>query len=297
MRGVYQFIDYRRFLEHWFQEQKRKKRHFSHRWFAKKAGITSPSLLKAVMDGKRNLTSRSIEQVSAAMDLSFKEMRYFTHLVHFNQAKTAREKQEHYAVLRSMAGTVGEAVLKPDQYDYYDKWHTSVLRELVCLHDFKEDWALLGRAVMPPISAAEARKGVELLVKLGLVARKEDGRYRQTRAAIIADGAATHLAVRSFMDTMLDHAKLALHGVDRKERHISSITLGASPAVYDALVAEVQAFKDRVKAIVSRDPDSSRVYHLNLGLFPGSIDVGTLPGAAPTGPGADTPSEGKEEQP
>jgi hypothetical protein len=44
------------------------------------------------------------------------------------------------------------------------------------------------------------------------------------------------------------------------------------------LVAEIQAFKDRVKAIVSRDEDSSRVYHLNLELFPGSEDVAPLRG-------------------
>lgn len=273
MKGVYQFIDYRKFLEHYYQEQKRRKRNFSHRWFAKKAGISSPSFLKAVMDGKRNLTSRVIERFCAALELGFKESRYFTNLVHFNQAKTAREKQEFYAVLRSMAGSVNEAVLKSGQYDYYDKWYTSVLRELVCLHDFREDYALMGRTVIPPITASEARRAVELLVKLDLIARKEDGSYRQTRSAISADGTVTSLALRSFMETMLEHAKLALHGMDRRERHISSLTIGISAAGYDALVAEIQAFKDRVKSMANQDPHSSRVYHLNLGLFPGSQDV------------------------
>jgi uncharacterized protein (TIGR02147 family) len=238
--------------------------------------VSSPSFLKAVMDGKRNLTSRMIERFCAALEFSFKEGRYFTHLVHFNQAKTAREKQEHYAVLRSMAGTVNESILRSDQYDYYDKWYVSVLRELVCLHDFRDDYALLGRTVTPPITASEARKGVELLVKLGLVARKEDGAYRQTRSAISADGAVTSLAVRSFIETMLEQAKQSIHGMDRGERHVSSLTIGISAAGYDALVAEIRAFKDRVKALAHRDEGTSRVYHLSLGLIPGSRDVGDL---------------------
>lgn len=295
MKGIYQFIDYRKFLEHYYQEQKRRKRNFSHRFFASKAGITSPSFLKAVMDGKRNLTSRTIEQFCAALELNFKECRYFTNLVHFNQAKTAREKQEYYAVLRSMGGIVNEAILSSSQYDYYDKWYTSILRELVCLRDFSEDYALVARTVIPPITASEARKAVDLLLKLGLLARKEDGSFRQTNAAISADGAVASLARRAFMETMLEHAKRALHEIDKQERHISSMTIGISPAGYDVLVAEIQAFKDRVKAIVSREEDSSRVYHLNLGLFPGSRDVRSPP--RNPGPSGENAGGGEDRKP
>ncbi len=273
MKGVFQFIDYRKFLESYYHEQKKRKRNFSYRFFAQKAGITSPSFLKAVIDGKRNLTSRVIEKFCRALELNDKESKYFASLVHFNQAKTAGEKQEFYALLRSMSGGVQEKILKAGQYDYFDKWYNPILRELICLYDFQDDHERIAKSLNPPITPSEVKKGIQLMMKLGLVDRKGDGTYMQTGAAISADDSITSLALRSFMSAILDHAKLALHEIDKSERHISNLTLGVSPACYDILVAEMKAFKDRVKAIVSRDEHSSRVYHLTLGLFPASRNM------------------------
>lgn len=277
MKEVFQFLDYRKFLEFFYQEQKRSKRNFSYRYFAQKAGITSPSFLKAVTEGKRNLSSKSIEQFCKAIDFKAKEARYFTHLVLFNQSKTAMEKQEYYAVLRSMSDTIQEDTLKSEQYGYYDKWYTSVLRELICLYDFQDNYELIANTVLPPITNVEAKKSIELLLRLSLIVRNADGSYQQIRTAIKADGSMSSLSVRNFMDTMLDHARQALHGMDRSERHISSITLGISPVAYATLLGEIQAFKDRVKAIVNKDEEGTRVYHLNLGLFPGSRGIKSLP--------------------
>jgi uncharacterized protein (TIGR02147 family) len=282
MTGVFDFIDYRKFLGYFYQEQKRLKKNFSYRYFALKAGFASPSFLKAVMEGKRNLSPKSIEQFCTAINFNTKEARYFTHLVLFNQAKTAMEKQEYYAVLRTLAGAIKEDTLKNNQYDYYDKWYTPILRELLCLHDFRNDFNLIAKTVLPPITPAEAKKSVDLLLKHSLIARNSNGSYRQTSSAIKADGALNSQAVRSFMESVLEHAKQALHSMDKSERHLSSITLGVSPAAYLMLVEEIHAFKDRVKAIVKNDDASSRVYHLNLGLFPGSRSLNPSEHTPPT---------------
>jgi uncharacterized protein (TIGR02147 family) len=276
MKPVYQFIDYRKFLDYYYQEKKKHTRHFSYRFFAAKAGINSPSFLKRVIDGKRNLTSKAIEKFAKALKLNYKESVYFRNLVLFNQAKTAREKQEYYAVLRSMSGGIKETVLRHGQYDYFDKWYTPIIRELICLWDFKDDYALISRSVHPSITPSEAKKAVRLLHDLGLVTRGEDGRYHQTKKSVTVDDSIVIMAVRSYAETMLEHAKQALHGTEKTDRHISTITLGISRPVYDTIVAEIDAFKDRIKAIVSSDEDSSQVYQFNLQLFPSSVNVNTM---------------------
>ena len=43
--------------------------------------------------------------------------------------------------------------------------------------------------------------------------------------------------------------------------------------VQPAMVEEIQAFKDRIKALVHKDEDSSRVYQFTLALFPVSKDI------------------------
>lgn len=273
MKALYEFIDYRKFLEHYYEEQKRNSRHFSYRYFAQKTGINSPSFLKHVIDGKRNLTSPAIEKFCKALKLSQKEAIYFRHLVLFNQAKTSHEKQEHYAVLRAMAGGVKESVLKSSQFDYFNKWYTVIIRELVCLYNFKGDYKKLARALTPPITAREAKKAVELLEKLKFIKRKSGGTYEQTSQAITVDDTITSMAVRSFTENMLDHAKAALHTLKKSERHISGLTMGISKETYNVLSAEIEAFKDRIKAIVNRDEHSSRVYQLNISLFPTSAEM------------------------
>ncbi|MBD3344075.1 MAG: TIGR02147 family protein [Chitinivibrionales bacterium] len=274
MKSIYDFVDYRTYLSYYYDEKKRSTRHFSYRYFANKAGINSSSFLKHIIDGRRNLTPKMMERFCTALAFSPREATYFIHLVLFNQAKTAREKQEHYSVLRDMIGGVREGVLKSAQYDYFDKWYNSVIRELVCLHDFGDDYQALARAVSPPITRSQAKKSVALLLKLGLLKKNDSGTYEQTQCAITADDSITTIAQRTYVGHMIDLAESALERFDKSRRHISTMTLGVSPATYDILIAEINAFKDRVKRIVSLDKQSTRVCQLNCAIFPVSEDIG-----------------------
>jgi uncharacterized protein (TIGR02147 family) len=282
MKSLFEFIDYRKFLEHYYKEKKKSSRHFSYRYFAQKTGINSPSFLKHVIDDKRNLTTPVIEKFSKALKLTKKEIVYFRHLVLFNQAKPSHEKQEHYAVLRSMSQAVKESILKSSQFDYFDKWYSVIIRELVCLYDFRDDYKKLAKAIVPPITASEVKKAVKVLLDLKLIRRKSNRTYVQSSQALAVDDTITSMAVRSFTENMREHAKSALHAFDKSERHISGITLGISKATYEVLTAEIDAFKDRVKTIVNRDEDSSQVYQINISLFPASVDVNDLDGEKDT---------------
>lgn len=273
MYSIFNSIDYRKFLNSYYKEQKKRTRYFSYRYFADKAGINSPSFLKQIIDGKRNLTRPAIEKFCAALKLTGKEATYFRNLVLFNQAKTSSEKQEHYAVLRSMAGGVKESMLKADEYDYFANWYTPIIRELVCLNDFKENYKKLAATIIPPILPSEVKKSVQLLLRLDLIERQADGSYKQKNSAVTADSSITSVAVRSFTKTMIEHSKDIVDAVDKDQRHVSGITMGISPETYAVLAAEIEAFRDRVKVIANQDKESSRVYQLNLALFPVSEGV------------------------
>jgi uncharacterized protein (TIGR02147 family) len=160
-----------------------------------------------------------------------------------------------------------------DYYDFFAFWYNPVVRELICLSDFHDDYKLIAESVAPPIRPIEAKSAIALLLRLKLVNKCPDGTYRQTSTALVADSSVTSLAVRSFTRTMIDHSKAALDTVDKNERYISGLTMGISSAAYNVLAAEIEAFKDRVKIIVNRDSGGSRVYQLNIGMFPVSEKV------------------------
>ncbi|MBN1577444.1 MAG: TIGR02147 family protein [Chitinispirillaceae bacterium] len=276
MKPLFKYIDYRLFLEDFYCEKKKSTRFFSYRYFARKAGIKSPIFFKQVIEGKRNLTRRMIEQFIPALNLNRKEAIFFKNLVLFNQAKTAVEKQEYYSVMLSMMDYVNEHQLSADQYLYFEKWYTSVVRELICLYDFKDDYGLIARSVCPPITISDVRKTIHLLVRLKLIVRRKDGTYRQSAVAIVSSDTMVALARRSFNSQMLVMARNANETVSPDERNISGITMGISKACYEVLRTEIAAFKERVKVIVNQDERSSRVYQLNLQLFPLSGDVADL---------------------
>lgn len=67
LQALYQSTDYRAFLREYFQEQKRARKAFSHRYFARLAGFESSGFLAHVMAGERNLTETSIRKICKAM--------------------------------------------------------------------------------------------------------------------------------------------------------------------------------------------------------------------------------------
>jgi uncharacterized protein (TIGR02147 family) len=276
MRTIFEYIDYRKFLSDYYAFKKRTSRAFSYRFFSAKAGFASPVFLKLVIEGQRNMSRASIEKFCCALGLTKKESMYFKNLVLFEQAKTADEKQEHYAVLRSIENAVSEKMLEIDQYDYLSNWYTVVIRELVTMYNFRDNFELLGKCVMPPISASEAEKSVALLRRLKLIQRKTDGSYSQIDSAITTNGEVGLLAVRQFNREMVLLSAKAIDRIELEKRNISGVTIGISPAMYNIIIIEIAAFKDRIVSLVHQDEASSGVYQLNVSLFPVSENIADI---------------------
>ncbi len=274
MKSIFSYINYRLFLRDYYEERKKTCKFFSYRYFSKKAGINSPNFLKLVIESKRNLTSLTIEKFIKALALSDKEANFFRHLVLFNQSKSGQEKQHHYTIMLSMMHNVKEQRLTALQHEYFNHWFVPVIREMICLYDFKGDYKKIASSVIPPINVREVRFAIKLLKKLGMIEQKSDGTFKQTSAAIISDSTIGRMAIRSFNREMLLKAQAALDEIPVEERQIYGVTIGVSRACYDVIAAEMAAFRDRVVAIVNNDTYSNRVYQLHLQLFPLSRTLG-----------------------
>lgn len=273
MQPIFEFIDYRKYLSDYYQNKKEISHYFSYRYFSQKIGINSPSFLKNVIEGKRNLTSQMAERFSKALGLNAKEKIYFHNLVLFNQAKTSSEKQQYYAALRSIAGEIKESVLNSYHFDFFSKWYIPVIRELICIYDFKDDYCTIGASLKPPVEPADVKDSIELLIRLKMVEKKENGCYKQIFSAVKVDDSISSLAVRSFTRTMIDYSKAALDVFDKENRHISGITMGISRDTYELLTTEIEAFKNRIKSIVNHSSSADRVYQINISLFPLSKQI------------------------
>lgn len=268
MRSLFEYLDYRKFLADYYAFKKKANRTFSYRVFNVKAGISSPVFLKLVIDGKRNLGLSSIEKFIIALGLNKREGLYFKKLVLFDQTETPEEKQELYRALRSMRGTVSEKSLTSTQYDYFSNWYNAVIREIVTLYNFKDDFQLLAKTVRPEITCNEAKASVELLLKLKLLKKTSIGTYEQVNTAIVAEGDIGLIAIRHFNRCMLLNALKAIDEVEIGNRHISGLTMGISKQMHLIIRNEIETFKERIVKLVNQDRKSIGVYQLNVQFFP-----------------------------
>jgi uncharacterized protein (TIGR02147 family) len=268
MERIENYTDYRKFLQDYYQDQKKKFKFFSYRYFCKKSGVTSHSLLRSVMQGKRNLTETTLAACIKGMGLTELDARYFRNLVLFNQSKTDAEKNRHLLELRNLRRKVDQKLIPIDRYDYYLNWYNIAIRELACLMDWGDDYARLANALNPPITKSQARKSVELLLKLGLLIKQPDGKFRQADPAITTGPEVLSVAIREVNRQMSELGVSAIQRTPPNERDVSSLVVGVSKNSYSLIKQEIQEFKNRVVRIVDDDPKSDSVFNLNVQLFP-----------------------------
>jgi len=265
---VFEYEDYRAFLRDTYAYQKARSRHNSFRNFSRRAGFASPNFLKLVIDGKRNLSSESIAKFITALRLAKPEGEFFTHLVQFNQARTASERSECARLLLQSKGFQRVYPLKQAEYAYYAQWYYVPVRELAALKGFKEDPAWIASQLHPPISPAEAAKAVADLEKLGLLKRDSQGRLEQSNRTVTTENEVVSASVVNYHKEMLKKASDAIDSVPRARRELSAACVPISAATATKIKSMIQNLRQEILALASGDEDPRVIYQINMQLYP-----------------------------
>ncbi len=266
--GVFDYLDYRKFLADYYRAKKAVNKSFSHRLFARKAGFRSTGFFSEVLSGKRKLSREYARKFAQALNLDEKEREFFDLLVAFTHAPSHAARDTLYDLLLK-ALPVKIQQMRQSQREYFSKWYYVAVREALAILPVHDDFAALAAALQPAITAAQAKAAVHLLHQLGLVEKDAAGRWRASQLSLVApQDEATALLRRSFQDAMLVKAREALERVPPDQRDISCVTFSVSPAGMDRVKALVQEFHRQVIAVVQADRGEDRVMQMNLQLFP-----------------------------
>jgi uncharacterized protein (TIGR02147 family) len=267
MITVYQYTDYRRYLADYFEKRKKIDPKFSHRYLSRRLGLSSPNFIMMVMQGKRNLTRSLAFKLSQEFGLDEKEAEYLEAMVGFMQAKTNKEKDAFFSRMVMLRRTTDVEKIEEGQYEYYSNWYNLAVRELVTYPDFKGDFNWLAKKVLPPITPSQAKRSVELLLKLGLIKKKGKG-YARSSALVSTGPEVTSLAVANFHRTMAERAGAAMDDVKKEERDITACTVNISPRGFEEIKKAVAECRKKVMAITEADTPAERVYQVNFQVFP-----------------------------
>lgn len=271
---VFGFRDYREFLRAYAERRRAQKEGFSVSEFSKRVGLRSPNYFTLVVEGERNLTADLAHRFGEACGLGGEALSYFCALVDFNQAKTARERELHYAKLQGFRRFRASHKLDAAQSAYHSEWYIPAIYELCALAEFREDPRWIAKTLLPAIAPKQATHALSVLTELGLLLRDGSGKLRQAEVLLeTAEGPLGHHVVQ-FHRTMMQRAAEAIDRVPRDEREIGALTLCLSEAKMRALKAELEAFRNDLVQRYMDDPQAERVVQVNFQMFPLSMKKG-----------------------
>lgn len=256
-------------MKDFFTFMKSTKPFFSYQYFAQKAGFKAKSFVHKVIKGERALSQNSVFCIARALNLQGKEIAFFEALVHFNESTTAQDREYYFTRMQQVEPKSSGIRLQTNQFNYFAKWYHVVIRELVTILPFGEDYKILARTVMPVITPKQARESVGLLLELGLIRKAEKSKlYEQTDAYITTRDTIVSLAVNKFQRDTMELALKSHEDNDRQFRDFSTLTVGISAKGFEKIRGELKDFRSYIGRLVEEEDPVDRIYQINFQMFP-----------------------------
>lgn len=267
--GIYYYLNYRDYLKDYFVANKKKHKYFNYSHFAKRAGVGSHSYLRMVIHGERNLSSKTIHKFAKAMDLSKKEAAYFETLTQFTQAYVESEKDMYFERLVHLRPRSFLKEVNEDQYEYFTKRHFVTIREMTALKNFREDPEWIGAHVYPYLKPTEVEHAIEVLTRLGLVARDEAGKLSHTKTTLTTLPEMTAMEIYDYNRQLLSEAKDAILNRPRHLVDMVSVTAPIPLAILPELKKIMLKCKDEMLDLICQQKtDYDDVFQFNFQYFP-----------------------------
>jgi uncharacterized protein (TIGR02147 family) len=266
---LYSYFDYHAFLADYYAAKKAEDPAFSHRAFCARAGVAGSMYLQRIMTRKRKLSFGYINHFIKALSLHGRGAKYFRLLVAYGNQKNAAKKE---AILKAMLPLRSDNAhkIQNHQLRYFEKWYYPVVRELVTIGDFRDDYNRLAGAVVPRISPVQAKGAVRYLLKNGFIRKAGAGRYEQADAVVTTGPEVNSTILAGFHKKNLSLAIEAIDRIDRAERDVSSVTLSVSRDNYWRIKREIQHFRKNLLAIAQQEKKPEVVCHVGMQLLPRS---------------------------
>jgi uncharacterized protein (TIGR02147 family) len=266
--NIFEYTDYRAYLRDYYVAEKARRPAFSYRYFARRAGHTSPNFLKLVIEGKRNLGPASITAFARALELDAEEASFFAELVAYGQAKSDADKNKHLTRITAARNYRKAGRIEGQLFEYLAHWYLPAIRELVARPDFVEDPKWIARELMPAITAKKAAEGLKVLINLGLVRRMPDGRLERGDPSWTTGPEPSSKIVEAYHHQMLTLATDALPKFSQDERSVSSLVVCVRAKTVAELKRRLTSFQQELLALCDADEEPEVVYQVGMQLFP-----------------------------
>ena len=268
--NIYDYSDYRRFLQDFYELEKSHNPTFSYRIFASAIGMDASLLLK-ILQGKRHISTNGIESFVQFFRYNESKAEYFREMVAYCKAKTDNQVRRHFETLQKMRPASSREIDEA-RYRYFQQWYYPMIRSALDVFDYRgpEDAAALGELCIPRLTATQVQNAVDALLQLGLAHKQNNDRIAPTEAHIKTKEHWLSASISDYQKSITELAQRSIAETPKDERDISTLTMALDSSQIQKIreiIAETR--KDIVK-MVNAMPSQicGSVYQLNFQLFP-----------------------------
>ncbi len=266
---IYNYFDYRDYLNDAFDYFKGVDPSYSHRKFLSEAGIPGSTYLLRVLRDERKLSPKYVANFSAALKHNQSESSYFKILVNFGNNKNLDKRDALLKELLKIRSDKTKYSLQDKKLRYFEKWYYPVIRDLVALVDFKEDYNILARMLVPPIKPEQAKGAVTFLLKHGFIKhRKKNQGYEPSEPIVATPPRVNSTILSRFHKKNLELDIEIFDNGTLSDSSISSVTMSVSKETFEKLRMEIQEFRKRLITIARQDQNPEMVCRVGFQLVP-----------------------------
>lgn len=266
---IFNYLDVKKYLADYREMRKTFDPGFSNVFICFSLGQTkSKGYFNNVISGRVKIGSSMIDRFIPLLELKGEKAKYFRALVNFCQTIDKEEKEFYFDQLVKY-NKIPSKEMDLSFYNYYKSWLNAVVRSLLDIYDFKNDYKDLASKLLFPVTPGQIKKSIETLLALDLIKRDDKGYLRPAEKAITAGKELKEHLLRQYQAKCLEHSSEVVLNSEVKPQKVTTMTVSVSEKAYDEIKSKIDQFKTEIRSIVHNDSlDAERLCQINIHLFP-----------------------------
>ncbi|HEX2959820.1 MAG TPA: TIGR02147 family protein [Chitinispirillaceae bacterium] len=266
---LYDYFDYREYLNDIFSYFKKNDSTYSHRKFLAEAEIPGSTYLLRVINSERKLSLKYVANFSKSIQHDPAEASYFELLVKFNNEKNVDKKDQLLKELLKIRSEKTTSSIEDKKLKYFEKWYYPVIRDLVGIVENSDDYNALSRMLIPPMSPQQVKRAVAFLLKNGFIKQRENGNgYIPSEPIFSTPPSVNSTILSQFHKKNLELDIDAFENFSLSDRSISSVIMSISTETFEKMRLEIQEFRKRLLVLAREDTKPTMVCRVGFQVVP-----------------------------
>lgn len=266
---IYLYTDWQQCLADWLEWRKGVERMSLQAFCDRMGGICTKSHMHRVIHTPgRYISKKFFAPMAKVMELDRHQSEYLALLCLLARQKKADAREKMKDKIAQMQAKYGGRGIELEQSEYFEKWYLPAIREIVNFKGWTGNVIQMANWFEPEVTSEQLRRGLEILVRLGLLEQDGD-RYRQTSAILHTDSAAADAAVIRHQKQMFKIGEDAFRKMKTDRREMTTMTFSFSKDSFSRVQEIMRECQERISREASSDEENhDTVYQMNLQCFP-----------------------------